>query len=277
MERGYVSCDLTRESVSRTQDFGLADCAAAILAEATGHGDDAAAFRRRSKSYTNLWDSATRKFLPRRSDGSLVPRDRLRNPYHDYCEQSPETGVWAVPFDTDGLVSLLGGKAEAVRRLDEFFDTLFWVPERGNSSIHGNEPSHHCAYLYNRFGAPEKTQRRVREILTRAYSTNRKGFDGNEDCGQMSAWYILSALGFYPLDPASGEYELGSPLLKGARLRISEPYPPATLEIRVKGYAPDRWRVRRATLNGVELKDWRVRHADLVKGGVLEFEMDGAE
>ena len=275
MERGYVSCDLTRESVSRTQDFGLADCAAAILAEATGRGEDAAMFRRRSKSYTNLWDSATKKFLPRRSDGSLVPRDKLRNPYHDYCEQSPETGVWAVPFDTDGLVSLLGGKAEAVRRLDEFFDTLFWVPERGNSSIHGNEPSHHCAYLYNRFGAPEKTQQRVREILTRAYSTNRKGFDGNEDCGQMSAWYILSALGFYPLDPASGEYELGSPLVKGARLRIGAPYPPATLEIRVKGYAPDRWRVRRATLNGVELKDWRVRHADLVKGGVLEFEMAG--
>ena len=277
MERGYVSCDLTRESVSRTQDFGLADCAAAILAEATGHGEDAAMFRRRSKSYTNLWDSATRKFLPRRSDGSLVPRDKLRNPYHDYCEQSPETGVWAVPFDTDGLVALLGGKAEAVRRLDEFFDTLFWVPERGNSSIHGNEPSHHCAYLYNRFGAPEKTQRRVREILTRAYSTNRKGFDGNEDCGQMSAWYILSALGFYPLDPASGEYELGSPLVKGARLRIGAPYPPTTLEIRVKGYAPDRWRVRRVTLNGVELKDWRVRHADLVKGGVLEFEMVCAE
>ena len=271
MERGYVSCDLTRESVSRTQDFGLADCAAAILAEATGHGEDAAMFRRRSKSYTNLWDFATRKFLPRRSDGSLVPRDKLRNPYHDYCEQSPETGVWAVPFDTDGLVSLLGGKEEAVRRLDEFFDTLFWVPERGNSSIHGNEPSHHCAYLYNRFGAPEKTQRRVREILTRAYSTNRKGFDGNEDCGQMSAWYILSSLGFYPLDPASGEYELGSPLVKSARLRIGAPYPPATLEIRVKDYAPDRWRVRRATLNGVELKDWRVRHADLVKGGVLEF------
>ena len=277
MERGYVSCDFTRESVSRTQDFGLADCAAAILAEATGHGEDAVMFRRRSKSYTNLWDFATRKFLPRRSDGSLVPRDKLRNPYHDYCEQSPETGVWAVPFDTDGLVSLLGGKAEAVRRLDEFFDTLFWVPERGNSSIHGNEPSHHCAYLYNRFGAPEKTQRRVREILTRAYSTNRKGFDGNEDCGQMSAWYILSSLGFYPLDPASGEYELGSPLVKSARLRIGAPYPPATLEIRVKDYAHDRWRVRRATLNGVELKDWRVRHADLVKGGVLEFEMAGAE
>ena len=228
--------------------------------------------RERARNYTNLWNAAAAAFLPRRADGSFVPREKLRNTA-DYCEQSPETGVWAVPFDVDGLVALMGGKDVAVRRLDEFFDTLFWVPERGNLSIHGNEPSHHCAYLYNRFGAPEKTQRRVREILTRAYSTNRKGFDGNEDCGQMSAWYILSALGFYPLDPASGEYELGSPLVRGAKLRIGAPYPPATLEIRVKNYAPDRWRVARATLNGRELKAWRVRHADLVKGGVLEYEM----
>ena len=273
MKRGYVACDLTRESVSRTQDFCLDDCAAAILADATGHAADAEFFRARSRNYTNLWNASASAFLPRRADGAFVPRGKLRPPYRDYCEQSPETGVWAVPFDVDGLVALMGGKETAIRRLDEFFDTLFWVPERGNRSIHGNEPSHHCAYLYNRFGAPEKTQRRVREILSRAYSTSRKGFDGNEDCGQMSAWYIMSALGFYPLDPASGEYELGSPLVRGARLRIGAPYPSATLEIRVRNYAPGRWRVAHVTLNGRELKDWRVRHADLVKGGVLEFEM----
>ena len=167
----------------------------------------------------------------------------------------------------------MGGNAAAVKRLDEFFETLFWKPERGNKSIHGNEPSHHCAYLYNRFGAPEKTQQRVREILARSYSTDRKGFDGNEDCGQMSAWYIFSALGLYPLDPVSGCYEIGSPIVRGAKLHLGAPYAPATLEIRVKNYAPDRWRVGRVTLNGVELKDWRVRHADLVKSGILEFEM----
>ncbi len=274
MKRGYVSCDQTRESVSRTQDFGLADRAAAILAEAAGHPDDAAFFRARSSNYTNLWEATASAFLPRRADGTFVPRAQLKPPYHDYCEQSPETGVWAVPFDTDGLAALMGGPGTAVRRLDEFFDTLFWIPERGNKSIHGNEPSHHCAYLYNRFGAPEKTQQRVREILTRAYSTDRKGFDGNEDCGQMSAWYIFSALGFYPLDPASGEYEIGSPLVRSARLHIGAPYPPAILEIRVENAAPARWRVKRATLNGRELTGWRVRHADLIKGGLLEFKMD---
>jgi len=270
LERGYVACDLTRESVSRTQDFGLADAAAAVLAEATGHAADAAALRSRSKNFTNLWDSVSGCFLPRRKDGTfkrevLAPKDRH---FGDYCEQAPWTGVWCIQHDVDTLISLMGGKAEAVRRLDEFFARWFWVPERGNSSIHGNEPSHHVAYLYNRFGAPEKTQKTVREIMTRCYSTNRKGFDGNEDCGQMSAWYIFSALGFYPLDPASGEYEIGSPLVKSARLKLAR----GELKIRAENHSPSNWRVKRVTLNGRELSDWRVRHADLVKGGELVFE-----
>ena len=178
-----------------------------------------------------------------------------------------------MPHDPEGLAKLMGGHDEAIRRLDDFFDTIFFRPDgRGNGSIHGNETSHHCAYLYNRFGAPEKTQLRVRQILTKCYSANRKGFDGNEDCGAMSAWYIFSALGFYPLDPASGWYEIGSPLVKEATLRFGDPYAPAELAIRVKNYAPERWRVRRVMLNGIELKERRVRHADLVKGGELVFE-----
>ncbi|MBR3222938.1 MAG: GH92 family glycosyl hydrolase [Kiritimatiellae bacterium] len=247
MKRGYVACDETDESVSRTLDFAFAD---------------------RNKAYTNLWCASSGLFLPKRADGTFDA-----NAKRAYTECRPEAAVWCVPHDPDGLAVLMGGKEVAVRRLDEFFDKLFWQLERGNLSIHGNEPSHHVAYLYNRFGAPEKTQRRVREILTRAYSANRKGFDGNEDCGQMSAWYILSALGFYPLDPVSGYYEIGSPIVRGAKLRLGAPYAPATLDIRVKNYAPNRWRVKRVMLNGVELKDWRISHLSLVRGGVLEFEM----
>lgn len=274
MELGYVACDETRESVSRTQDFGLADCAAAVLADATGHLTEAAAFRVRAKNYTNLWNAAERMFLPRKANGQFLSPDEASDTDVHYCEQNPVTGIWAVPFDPDGLARLLGGKEAAAARLDDFFGTQFWKGERGNRSIHGNEPSHHCAYLYNRFGHPEKTQQRVREILTRAYSTSRKGFDGNEDCGQMSAWYILSALGFYPLDPASGEYEIGSPLVRSATLRFGAPYAGATLRIAVRNYAPNRWRVKCVALNGRELSDWRVRHADLVKGGELVFEME---
>ena len=245
LKRGYVACDETAESVSRTQDFSLAD---------------------RNRNYTNLWCAAEGMFLPRRADGSFVSRKELKPPYRDYCEQQPETGVWAVPHDPEGLVELMGGKAEAILRLDEFFDTIFFRPDgRGNGSIHGNETSHHCAYLYNRFGAPEKTQQRVRQILTRCYSTSRKGFDGNEDCGQMSAWYILSALGFYPLDPASGEYEIGSPLVESARV--------GKLQIRVVGYSPERWKVKRVTLNGKPVVGWKFRHEDVRDGGDVVFEM----
>ena len=143
----------------------------------------------------------------------------------------------------------------------------------GNSSVHGNETCHHVAYLYNRIGRHGKTCRRVRDILTRCYSDSRRGFDGNEDCGAMSAWYVLSALGLYPLDPASGYYEIGSPIVRGAILQLGSPGAWRTLVVRVDNYAPDRWLVRRATLNGVELKDWRVKHADLVCGGELVFEM----
>lgn len=273
MARGYVSCDLTHESVSRTLDFGLADCAAAILADATGHQEDARMLRARSKNYTNLWCSAHELFLPRFKDGRFKQPSAGDCTARDYCEQAPHTAIWSVPFDTDGLAELLGGKDEAVRKLDGFFDTVFWVPERGNRSIHGNEPSHHCAYLFNRFGRPDRTQFHVHKILTKAYSTDRKGFDGNEDCGQMSAWYILSSLGFYPVDPASGEYELGSPIVKSATIRFGDPYPSATLNIVVRNYSPGRWRVRRVMLNGRELVDWRVKHADLVGGGELVFEM----
>ena len=274
MERGYVSCDVTYESVSRTQDFGYADRAAAILADAVGRHDEAEMFRARSFNYRNNWCAEEGRFLPRKANGLFKPRASLNKPYRDYCEQSPETATWCIPYDTEGLTKLLGGKQEAARKLDEYFNTLFWLPERGNKSIHGNQPSHHTAYLFNRFGVPEKTQFRVREIMTRSYSTDRKGFDGNEDCGQMSAWYILSALGFYPVDTVSGEYEIGSPIVRGAKLKIGAPYAPAVLEIRVKNYAPDRWRVKRVTLDGRELSGFRVRHADLVKGGVMEFEMD---
>ena len=278
MRRGYVACDETAESVSRTQDFCFDDRAAAVLAEASGRSEDAAMFRRRSCNYTNLWNSATSTFRPRRADGRFdSPATEIKGVHgwgHGaYCEQTEKTSVWGIPFDTDGLARLLGGKAEAIRRLDDFFDGEFWKAERGNRSIHGNEPSHHCAYLYNRFGAAEKTQLRVRQILTRCYSSDRKGFDGNEDCGQMSAWYIMSALGFYPIDPTTGEYEIGSPLVRSATLRFATPYQKTTLTIVVKNYSLARWRVKCARLNGLELKQWRVRHSDLVKGGELVFEM----
>lgn len=266
---GYVPADRTWESVSRTLDYGLQDLAAATLAEATGHEQDAARFRARSRNYRHLWNAEQGVFLPRSSSGEWLTPDVNR----PYCECTPATSVWCVPYDVDGLAELLGGYDEMEGRLDEYFETTFWQPERGNRSIHGNEPSHHVAYLYNRIGHPEKTQMRVREILSRAYSTGKDGFDGNEDCGQMSAWYILSSLGLYMLNPADGWYELGSPCVEEATLKIGPPYESAELHIIVQNQSPDHVLVDRVTFNGRPLPDMRIHHSDLIRGGELRFVM----
>jgi len=263
---GYVAGDETRESVSRTQDFGLQDVAAAILADAAGHPEEASYFRARSRNYRNLWNAEAKMFLPKNLAGEWMEPSKRH-----YCESEPGTALWCVPYDVDGVVDLLGGREEYESRLDAFFEERFWMPERGNKSIHGNEPSHHIAYLYNRIGRPEKTQARVREILSRSYSAGRKGFDGNEDCGQMSAWYILSSLGLYMLNPADGWYEIGAPCVREATLNIGRPYAPAKLHIVVRNLSHDDTTLQSVSFNGRILNDWRIHHDELIKGGELEF------
>lgn len=265
MEIGYVAGDETAESVSRTQDFGLQDIAASIMADATGHTDEAEYFRKRSRNYRNLWNADSALFLPRASDGSWM--DPYSGPHYTEC--SPLTALWCVPYDVEGLAELMGGNDIFEERLDDYFENVFFKPERGNRSIHGNEPSHHVAYMYNRIGRPEKTQHRVREILSGCYSTDRKGFDGNEDCGQMSAWYILSSLGLYMLNPADGWYELGAPCVEEAELKL---HSGKTLRIVAKNLSDTTTTVQKVTFNGQQIDDWRISHAELMQGGNLVFE-----
>ncbi len=265
MELGYVAGDETAESVSRTQDFGLQDIAASIMADATGHSDEAEYFRRRSQNYRNLWNVDSSLFLPRASDGSWM--DPESGPHYTEC--SPLTALWCVPYDVEGLADLMGGNDIFEARLDDYFENVFFRPERGNRSIHGNEPSHHVAYMYNRIGRPEKTQQRVREIQSRCYSTDRKGFDGNEDCGQMSAWYILSSMGLYMLNPADGLYELGAPCVRKAELKLQSG---KTLRIITKNLSDSTTKVHQVTFNDRVEDDWRISHAELMQGGNLVFE-----
>ena len=274
MKNGYVAADETNESVSRTLDYALDDKAVADFAAALGKADEAEFFRARAKSYTNLWNAASRRFLPRKSTGEWVDPAMLPRTEKAYTETDPQTARWCVPHDVAGLVELMGGREAFVRELDRFFDEGFFRTDAvGNKSVHGNETAHHVAYLYNRVGAYDRTCRRVHEILTRCYSSDRKGFDGNEDCGQMSAWYLFSALGFYPLDPSSGFYELGSPLVRGATLRLDES---AILRIVVQNSASGNWNVDHILLNDRELQDRRVRHSELLKGGKIVFKMAGS-
>lgn len=244
LEKGYVACDYTSASVSRTLDFALAD---------------------RSATYTNIWCAEKRGFRPRRSDG--VFRDDRWGPY---TECSPATALWCVPHDPQGLVQLLGGKAAYEAELDRFFAEDFFKSDAYGRTLHGNEPNHHIPYMYNAVGAYEKTQQTVRRILRECYSTNRIGFEGNEDCGAMSAWYIFSALGFYPMDPASGFYEIGSPIVRRARLHLANA---RTLEIRVKNFSEGDGTVKSVTFSGKPLPNFRLSHHDLIQGGELIFEM----
>ena len=265
MEIGYVAGDETAESVSRTQDFGLQDIAASIMADATGHPDEAEYFRKRSRNYRNLWNADSALFLPRASDGTWM--DPYSGPHYTEC--SPLTALWCVPYDVEGLAELMGGNDIFEERLDDYFENVFFKPERGNRSIHGNEPSHHVAYMYNRIGRPEKTQHWVREILSGCYSTDRKGFDGNEDCGQMSAWYILSSLGLYMLNPADEWYELGAPCVEEAELKL---HSGKTLQIVAKNLSDTTTTVQKVMFNGQQIDDWRISHAELMQGGNLVFE-----
>ena len=274
LKNGYVAHDRTEEAVSRTLDYSLADASIAKFAAALGKADEARRFAHRAKNYTNLWNAAKSCFLPRKLDGTWCEPVRHEWGTFGYTETNERSARWCVPHDVDGLVRLMGGADTFEHELDKFFDEEFDKTDAvGNSSVHGNETCHHVAYLYNRIGKYDKTCRRVHDILTRCYSDSRRGFDGNEDCGAMSAWYILSALGLYPLDPASGEYELGSPVVRSATLRLGGLDKFTSLKITVKDLTPECWRVKRVTLNGRELKNRRVAHRELVKGGELIFEM----
>ena len=275
LRNGYVAHDKTSESVSRTLDYSLADASIAKFAAALGKADEARRFAARAKNYTNLWNAAKACFLPRKLDGAWCEPVRHAWGTYGYTETNERSARWCVPHDVDGLVRLMGGAEAFERELDRFFDGDFYKTDTvGNSSVHGNETCHHVAYLYNRIGRYGKTCRRVHDILTRCYSDSRRGFDGNEDCGAMSAWYILSALGFYPLDPASGEYELGSPLLPRAEVKVGgEGGQWKKFTVVAKGLSKENAYVKSVKLNGRPLKGRVIRHADILAGGTLEFEM----
>jgi len=218
----------------------------------------------------------------RRSDGTWVePFDPLHSDHRqntDYTEGNAWQHSWFVPHDAAALVDAMGGEEAFVRRLDELFeqDTVI---HGENASVdisgligqyaHGNEPSHHIAYLYSWAGRPERTGERVRQIIETQYRAAPDGLAGNEDCGQMSAWYVFSTLGFYPADPSSGVYVLGVPRFDAAVLRVQG----GTFVVRAVRTRPGDRYVRRVHLNGQEWPLTYVRHADIAAGGSLAFEM----
>ena len=277
---GWVPSDAEGESVSKTLEYSYDDWCVAQVAKALGRGDDEKEFLRRAGSWQNLFDPATGFARPRLADGTFAsPFDPARygvsTKWHDYTEGNAWQYTFAAQHDAEGYVRALGGREGLVRKLDALFATPLDTKAAGlpddvsgliGQYAHGNEPSHHVAYLYAYAGAPWKTQERVRSILDTLYADTPDGLSGNEDCGQMSAWYVLSALGLYPVNPASATYVLASPLFDRATVDLGEG---RRFAVSVERSSPADAYVQSATLGGKPLPRAWITHDEVMTAGEL--------
>ena len=275
------------ESAARTLECAYDDACAARFAEALGKREDAAFFRKRSGYWKNVIDPALGLARGRDSTGKWrEPFDRHaigEGPFadNDFCEGGTMQYTWHVLHDPAGLADILGGPKAMGERLDALFGGR--LPDLGDSGmsyimtgtlgmcVHGNEPSHHIAYLYAYTDRPEKAGPTLRKICEMNYSPRPDGLCGNDDCGQMSAWYLFTALGFYPLDPCGGDYVIGAPQVPRAVVRFGEG---TALTVVARNLSSENRSVKSVTFNGRRLEGRVLKHADLVRGGTLEFEMD---
>lgn len=282
IEKGYVPEDKSGSSVSKTLEFAYDDWCIAQMAKQANQPQIAEEFNKRSTNYLNVYDSKIGFMRARLSDGSFLKEfDVLNTHQAGFIEGNAWNYSLYVPHHPQKMIELMGGKKAFARHLDSLFtmqlpDHYFEKTEDisrdgiiGNY-VHGNEPSHHLAYLYNWTDRPKTTQERVRHILDVMYKPTPNGLGGNDDCGQMSAWYIFSALGFYPVAPGSAEYALGSPLVKNAKISLDNG---KIFEIVAVNQAKENVFVEKVELNGKPLTQPFINHNELVKGGKLVFYM----
>lgn len=282
-EHGYIPAELEVESVTKTLEYAYDDWCIAQVAQKLGKHDDYQYFIDRAMSYQKLFDPGTKFMRGKLADGSwrepFDPKHSSHRVNTDYTEGNAWQHSWFVPHDVDGLIKLMGGNEPFVRKLDQLFAEDSNITGE-NISVdisgligqyaHGNEPSHHVAYLYNYAGVPWKTQEKVREILYTLYTDKPDGLCGNEDCGQMSAWYVFSALGFYPVNPAEGIYVIGSPIFEKAEIDLGAGN---TFIVEAVGSSKDAKYIQSAELNGKVLERAYIKHAEIMAGGKLVFTM----
>ena len=278
---GYIPCDKMKESVAYNLEYAIADAAVAAVAKRLGKTEDEEYFRHRSHSYRHLIDPATG--LVRGKD-SLGHFRKTFNPLasnhrnDDYCEGNAWQYTFLVPHDVLGLAGCLGGRQHLLTKLDSLFtvDSQL-VGEESSPDIsgmigqyaHGNEPGHHTIYLYTLLGEPAKTAGRVRRVMTELYSSGVDGLCGNEDVGEMSAWYVLSALGFYQVNPADSRYVFGCPMLDRAVLKVRD----GQFAIQVLHRSPQNKYIQSVKLNGHPYPCAWIDFEDIARGGELVFEM----
>jgi predicted alpha-1,2-mannosidase len=281
MKYGYVPIDLEKEGASKTLEYAYDDWTIAQMAQALGKKEDHAVFSKRAASFRNIYDPNTGFMRAKKSDGNFrEPFDPIYAQYgSDYTEGNAWQYTWYVPQDVQGLINLMGGREKFVEKLDALFvlkadEEKFKHVEDIAGLIgqyaHGNEPSQHIAYLYNYAGMPWKTQERINQIMNNLFNNTPDGISGNEDCGQMSAWYIFSSMGFYPVCPGSLEYVIGKPSLKKAVIHLDQG---RTFAIIANNLSDRNIYIQSVTLNGRKHEKSYIRHEDLMKGGTLAFEM----
>ncbi len=277
---GYIPGDYIRaESVSKTLEMAYDDWCVAQVALKLGNKEDYDFFINRSLGYRKLFDKETVFFRAKDSKGNwMLPF----NPYnivhsHGYTEGNAWQYYWAAQHDIPWLVEATGGKKAFAAKLDQLFSdtTAFegnWHDVTGliGQYAHGNEPSHHVAYLYNYADQPRKTQNILARIMREMYRNQPDGLSGNEDCGQMSAWYIFTALGFYPVNPAAGFYDIGRPFVQNAVIKLENG---KTFTVSTKNYNAKNIFVKSVWLNGKKINNHKIKHSDIINGGTLHFEM----
>jgi predicted alpha-1,2-mannosidase len=283
-DRGYIPTSKTegKQSVSRTLEYAYDDWCVAQMAGQLGKKDDAALFAKGAQNYRNVFNTKIGFVCGKYADGTWrVPFDPRELVWPDYTEATSWNYTWFAPQDVQGLIELMGGDEKFIAKLDKMYaensGLLANIPDLTGligQYVHGNEPCHHIPYLPNYAGAPWKTQERVRQIMKTLYNNTPSGCCGNDDCGQMSAWYVLSAMGFYPVSPASGVYVLGSPAVDKATIHLDPKYQKGgQFTITAENNSPTNIYIQSATLNGKPLTRSWISHAELVAGGELVLKM----
>lgn len=278
---GYIPFDMWNESVAYDMEYALADGAVALAAKAMGDSLNYKYFTDRSHSYRNYFDPSTGFMRGKDSKGNWREPFNVLDASHranDYCEGNAWQYTWLVPHDVEGLKDCFGSKEKLIAKLDSLF-TIEATLEGTDISpdvsgfigqyAHGNEPGHHTAYLYTMLGEPDKTADLIREIMATMYTTAPDGLSGNEDVGQMSAWYVLSAMGLYEVEPGSGRYWFGSPLFDEVEIDV----PGGVFRIVAEGNGAEHPHIESAYLNGKKLDDRFISYSDIMKGGELKFRM----
>ena len=277
-EKGYVASDHENWSMSKTLEYAYDDYCIARMAEAMGEKEIADEFYRRSQNYRNVFNPETSFMQPRDSKGNFIPNYDPEAYIEDICESNGWQYYWSVAHDIDGLIELTGGETRFAERLDSMF--TYETADKSKLPIfstgmigqyaHGNEPGHHVIYLYNRVKQPWKTQQYAAQVMHTLYKNTPDGICGNEDCGQMSSWYVFSAMGFYPVDPISGQYEIGSPIFPEVKMYLANG---KTFVVRAENVSDENIYIQSVTVNGQPYNKSYITHEMIMQGDTIHFVM----